>query len=177
MTFSDKIKRSREVAGMTQQQLADEVGVSKRTIASYESDGAKARRATIEKLAAALKVSVKYLSNDDCLDPLEDIEKDEYIEQARALYGAKGVRDMNELLADNAALFAGGELSQELMLLLRKKQRKSLVANIKMRLESVLWDICYDRINIGRSLKIGFLEVKSHEKRWKNSTAMLLFAV
>jgi len=29
------------------------------------------------------------------------------------LYGAKGVRDMNELLADNAALFAGGELSQE----------------------------------------------------------------
>jgi len=113
MTFSDKIKRSREVAEMTQQQLADEVGVSKRTIASYESDGAKARRATIEKLAAALKVSVKYLSNDDCLDPLEDIDKDEYIEQARALYGAKGVRDMNELLADNAALFAGGELSQE----------------------------------------------------------------
>ena len=113
MTFSDKIKRSREVAGMTQKQLADEVGVSKRTIASCESDGAKARRATIEKLAAALKVSVKYLSNDDCLDPLEDIDKDEYIEQARALYGAKGVRDMNELLADNAALFAGGELSQE----------------------------------------------------------------
>ena len=47
MTFSDKIKRSREVVGLTQQELADLVGVSKRTIASYESGGASARRSTI----------------------------------------------------------------------------------------------------------------------------------
>ena len=113
MTFSDKIKRAREVAKLTQNELAQEVGVSQRTIASYESGGAKARRSTIEKLARALKVSVKYLSDDTCTDPLADIEKDEYIDQARELYGAKGVRDMDSLLADNAALCAGGELSQE----------------------------------------------------------------
>jgi len=113
MTFSDKIKRAREVAGLTQKELAEAVGVSQRTIASYESGGASARKTTIEKLGAALKVSVKYLSDEDCTNPLEDIEKDEYIEQARAVYGAKGARDMDELLRDNAALFAGGELSQE----------------------------------------------------------------
>ena len=113
MTFSDQIKRAREVAKLTQNELAQEVGVSQRTIASYESGGARARRSTIEKLARALKVSVKFLSDDTCTDPLADIEKDEYIDQARALYGAKGVRDMDALLADNAALFAGGELSQE----------------------------------------------------------------
>ena len=113
MTFSDKIKRAREVAGMTQKELAEAVGVSQRTIASYESGGASARKTTIEKLGAALKVSVRYLSDESCTDPLADIEKDEYIEQARARYGAKGARDMDELLRDNAALFAGGELSQE----------------------------------------------------------------
>ena len=113
MTFSDKIKRAREVAKLTQNELAQEVGVSQRTIASYESGGARARRSTIEKLARALKVSVKFLSDDTCTDPLADIEKDEYIDQARELYGAKGVRDMEELLRDNTALFAGGELSQE----------------------------------------------------------------
>ena len=113
MTFSDKIKRAREVAQLTQQELADTIGVSKRTIASYESGGAIARRSTTEKLAHALGVSVKFLTEESCTDPLEDIEKDEYIDQARALYGAKGVRDMDALLADNAALFAGGELSQE----------------------------------------------------------------
>lgn len=113
MTFSDKIKRSREVAHLTQNELAQLVGVSQRTIASYESGGAKARRSTIEKLARALRVSVKFLSDDDCADPLAEIDKDDYIEQAREMYGTKGVRDMEELLRDNAALFAGGELSQD----------------------------------------------------------------
>ena len=51
MTFSDKIKVAREQAGLTQQQLADSTGVSKRTIASYESGGAIARASTMLKLA------------------------------------------------------------------------------------------------------------------------------
>lgn len=113
MTFSDKIKRFREVAGLTQRELADLVGVSQRTIASYESTNAVARRTTMAKLARALKVSVRYLSDDECTDPLADIEKDDYVEEARQRYGASGARDVDALLRDNAALFAGGELSQE----------------------------------------------------------------
>lgn len=113
MTFSDKIKRARDVANLTQQELADSIGVSKRTIASYESQGAVPRRSTLSKLARALKVSVKYLSDDACTDPLTDIEHDDYVAEARALYGEKGARDMEGLLAANTALFAGGELSQE----------------------------------------------------------------
>ena len=38
MTFSDKIKRSREVADLTQQELADLVGVSK-LLRKYKCDG------------------------------------------------------------------------------------------------------------------------------------------
>lgn len=113
MTFSDKVKRSREVVGMTQSELAAKTGVSQRTIASYESGGAIARRSTMEKLARALKVSVKYLMEENCTNPLDEIEKDGYVEQARELYGSSGVRDMDTLLRDNAALFAGGELSQD----------------------------------------------------------------
>lgn len=113
MTFSDKIKVAREQAGLTQQQLADSTGVSKRTIASYESSGAIARASTMLKLAKALNVSSKYLSDDSCLDPMADIEKDGYLEEARERYGSSGARDVDQLLRDNAALFAGGELSQE----------------------------------------------------------------
>ena len=113
MTFSDKIKRSREIVGLTQQELADAVGISKRAVAAYESEDAKARRGTIVKLAKALKVSVTYLLDDACTDPLADIEKDDYVEEARQMYGYTGARDMDRLLQDNAALFAGGELSQE----------------------------------------------------------------
>ena len=110
MTFSDKIKVAREQAGLTQQQLADSTGVSKRTIASYESGGAIARASTMLKLAKALSVSSKYLSDDSCLDPMADIEKDGYLEEHDERVGA---RDVDQLLRDNAALFAGGELSQE----------------------------------------------------------------
>ena len=113
MTFSTKIKRARETIGMTQAELADAMGVSRRTVASYESQGAIPRKSTLVKLAGVLKVSVKYLSDDDCTDPLADIEQDSYVAEARALYGEKGARDMEGLLAANTALFAGGELSQE----------------------------------------------------------------
>lgn len=113
MTFSDKVKRAREVASLTQSELALAVGVSQRTIASYESGGAIARRSTTEKLARALKVSVKYLCDESCTDPLADIEKDGYVSEARELYGNTGANDVHALLDANTALFAGGELSQE----------------------------------------------------------------
>ena len=113
MTFSDKIKRSREVAGLTQDELAALVGVSRRTVTAYECTNAVARRSTIVKLARALKVSVRYLADENCTDPLADIEKDDHVEDARRLYGASAARDVEALLHENAALFAGGELSQD----------------------------------------------------------------
>lgn len=113
MTFSDKIKVSRELCNLTQQQLADKVGVSKRTIASYESSGAIARSSTMRKLAMALNVSYDYLANEDVTDPKQGIEKISYIEEARSQYGDKAAREVDELLERNVALFAGGELSEE----------------------------------------------------------------
>lgn len=111
--FTDKVRDARIELGMTQTQLGEAVGVSLRTILAYEKGEKRPRQATMLKLAKVLKVSVKFLSDDECENPMEDIEKDGYIEEAREKYGSKGGRDIEQLLADNAALFAGGELSQE----------------------------------------------------------------
>ena len=110
--FADKVKEARISLGLSQPQLAQEVGVSPRSVQAYERGEKKPRAAMMAKLAKALKVSVKFLSDDECEDPVADIEKDNYIEEARERYGPKGARDVEQLLADNAALFAGGELSQ-----------------------------------------------------------------
>lgn len=112
-TFSEKVKDARLQLGLSQTQLGDAVGISLRAIVSYEKGEKKPRPGTMLKLAKALGVSVKFLSDDTCENPMEDIEKDGYIEEAREKYGAKGARDVDKLLADNAALFAGDELSQE----------------------------------------------------------------
>ena len=111
--FSEKVKEARNELGLSQTQLGEAAGVSLRTILSYEKGEKFPRPATMLKLAKALKVSVKFLSDVECMNPVEDIEKDGYIEEARERYGAKGARDVEQLLADNAALFAGGELSQD----------------------------------------------------------------
>ena len=111
--FPEKVRDARNELGLSQTQLGEAAGVSLRTILAYEKGEKTPRPATMLKLAKALKVSVKFLSDDECENPVEDIEKDGYIEEARERYGAQGARDVEALLADNAALFAGGELSQE----------------------------------------------------------------
>ena len=111
-TFAVKVQEARLSLGLSMTELANNVGVSARTIQAYEHDEKKPRPAMLVKLAKALKVSVKFLKDDNCEDPVADIEKDNYIEDARKRYGTSGMKDMTELLDGSKALFAGGALSQ-----------------------------------------------------------------
>ena len=113
MTFAEKIKSVRETRHMTQQELCDQIHVSRRTITAYENGAAYPRASTMRKLAACLGVSIDYLRDDSISDPTYGLEKQEYIEQVRDLYGNKGAAEMEFLLKRNAALFAGGEFPQE----------------------------------------------------------------
>lgn len=112
-TFSEKVKEARVSLGISQPQLGKKIGLSVRSVIAYEKGEKKPRPASMLKLAKALGVSVKFLSDDECEDPMADIEKDDYIGEARNRYGASGDKDMDELLSANTALFAGGELSQD----------------------------------------------------------------
>lgn len=111
--FPEKVKAARNELDLSQTQLGELAGVSLRTIVAYEKGEKEPRPSTLLKLAKALKVSVRFLTDDECNNPMQDIEKDGYIEEARRRYGSRGMKDMQTLLAENTALFAGGELSQE----------------------------------------------------------------
>ena len=112
-TFPEKVREGRFELNISQAKLGKLVGVSQRAIQTYEQGMKKPRQGVVLKLAKALNVSVKYLTDDNCTDPVEDIEKDGYIAEAHEKYGASGARDINALLSENTALLAGGELSQE----------------------------------------------------------------
>lgn len=112
-TFPEKVKEARVSLGISQPQLGKKIGLSTRSVIAYEKGEKKPRPASMLKLAKALGVSVKFLSDDECEDPMADIEKDDYIGEARNRYGASSAKDMDELLSANTALFAGGELSQD----------------------------------------------------------------
>ena len=104
MKFSEKLRRARINAGLTQSQLANELGVSLRTVTNYETgDRYPKKRELYKKMAEVLGVEVNYLLTED----------EDFIADAEEKYGAKGARQAQELLSEVTGLFAGGCLAQE----------------------------------------------------------------
>lgn len=112
-TLPEKVKAARCTLGLSQTELGELVGVSLRSIVSYEKGEKYPREKTLYQLARALRVSVKYLKDDTCENPAEDMEKDLFIVDAPERYGLDGTRDTAQMLAENKALFADDTLPQE----------------------------------------------------------------
>ncbi|MCD8110271.1 MAG: helix-turn-helix domain-containing protein [Clostridiales bacterium] len=110
--LADKIRDSRERLELKQEQLAELVGVSRRSIIAYETGSAIPRERTMRKLAEALGVTQYYLTHDDCDDPDAGINEEPFVQAARDAFGKKGADEMADLLQRNQALFAGGTLSE-----------------------------------------------------------------
>ena len=88
----------------TQETLAEKVGASRRSIIAYEKGDKHPRDRMLYQLAKALHVSIRYLKDDTCENPREDIEKDIYIMETQNEYGARDARNVAALLAENQAL-------------------------------------------------------------------------
>ncbi|MCI1959549.1 MAG: helix-turn-helix transcriptional regulator [Clostridia bacterium] len=112
-TFREKLIDRRAELGLTQNELSKRSGIGKRTITSYETDGRIPQPSQLYKLSKALGVSPEYLKNDNIDDKNYGIERMEYVEETRKLYGQKEAVNVEKLLKQNTALFAGGELSEE----------------------------------------------------------------
>ena len=112
-TTADKIRESRIRLNLKQQELADQIGVCLRTITKYEKQGVMPRGLNLHKLSEVLGVSEAYLTNDEIEDPTYGLEEAPYVDSARAAYGKKGADDMERLLTQTQALFAGGDIPEE----------------------------------------------------------------
>lgn len=112
-TFREKLISRRAELGLTQGELSKKAGIGLRTVTSYETDGRLPQPMQLYKLAKALDVTPEYLKNDEIENPQYGKESMEYVEDARRRYGARKARDVETLLQQNAALFAGGDISEE----------------------------------------------------------------
>ena len=111
--FGEKITTARKKAKLSMIQLAEMVGVSRRSIYSYETGLSTPRQNMLRKLAKALGVTIEYLTTNDCDDPEQGRIREENVDAARELFGSKGAMEAEELLTRNVALLAGGTLDQE----------------------------------------------------------------
>lgn len=61
LTFGEKLKELREKSGLTQRQLAAQIGIGKSTLAMYESKDRMPSPAMLIKISAVFHVSTDYL--------------------------------------------------------------------------------------------------------------------
>lgn len=111
-TTGEKIRERRTHLGLTQTELANKIGVTLRTITKYEKQGVMPRGRNLRELAKVLGVSEVYLANEEIEDETYGLEEAPYIDSVRATYGAKGANDMQNLLLQTQAMFAGGDVPQ-----------------------------------------------------------------
>ena len=116
MTFGEKIKSLRKSKGMNQTQLANALGVSLRTIRGWEAEGRYPKQHELyQKLADTLGCDISYLMT----------EGEAFITEAAEQYGSRGAKQAQQILEQAAAMFAGGELTDDeiQMLYLDSKKR------------------------------------------------------
>lgn len=65
MSFKDRLKEARLSSGLTQEQLANEIGVAKSTLTGYEKGNREPDMAKIAKIIETLNVSADFLFQDD----------------------------------------------------------------------------------------------------------------
>ena len=104
MKFGDKLREQRVRHGLTQDQFAKEIGISRRTLLHYEmSKTYPKRREIYKKLADFFEVDMNYFLTED----------EEFLTEAAEKYGRRGLSQAESVLEQAAALFAGGELSDD----------------------------------------------------------------
>jgi transcriptional regulator with XRE-family HTH domain len=69
--FGERLYKIRKARGMTQQELGDKIGATKRVIAFYEGDHAGPTPELLQKMAAGLNVSASHLLGQK---PIQDIK-------------------------------------------------------------------------------------------------------
>ena len=104
MTFGEKVRAAREARNMTQEQLANAIGMSKRMVSYWENHNKLPKsRDTYPVVAKALGIDVEVLLDDNT----------EFVLQAAETYGYRGAQQALQLVQQITGLYAGGELEEE----------------------------------------------------------------
>ena len=87
MTFGEKIQKLRKEAGLSQEELSYQLGVSRQAVSKWERDNGYPETEKIVRISKLFQVSLDYLLND------EDAEKPEMRPDENGLYVSREMAD------------------------------------------------------------------------------------
>ncbi|MBP3940575.1 MAG: helix-turn-helix transcriptional regulator [Christensenellaceae bacterium] len=111
-SFAENVRRAREEAGLSQEEFGKLIGVSRRAVVAYETTSTKPRSGVLNLMPRALGVSKEYLTNPEIEDPSYGQDRSPYIEDVREKYGDHAASEVENLLGQASALFAGGSIDE-----------------------------------------------------------------
>lgn len=88
MAFKDRLKEARLAANLTQEQIANIIGVAKSTFTGYEKGNSEPNMATVQKIMDALNIDANFLWQDEMRNTTQfvvSIEEKEHIKKYRTL--------------------------------------------------------------------------------------------
>lgn len=92
MTIAERMQRTRKITGLTQEELADRIGVQRNTVWRWENGKAKPEAETVSKIASALNVSTGYLLGEtDDPEPLQEQQVSATVKEPQIKTEDKGV--------------------------------------------------------------------------------------
>lgn len=99
MDFGEKLKEARNNKGMTQEQLASQLGIAKSTLAGYEKGNREPDVFKIKKLIEILDVDADYLLDIKKSPPISDemSEEETAIQLYKALIASGFIKEGEEL--------------------------------------------------------------------------------
>jgi transcriptional regulator with XRE-family HTH domain len=97
MTFGEKLKKSRNEAGLSQEKLAEMIMVSRSAIAKWETDKGMPDISNLKLLAQALNISIDYLLDDGTRIDMSVIRKSitlsDYTDKKITVWNKKKIKD------------------------------------------------------------------------------------
>lgn len=154
MTFAEKLKHSRKAAGMTQEALAEKLGVSRQAVTKWETDRGIPDIENIMRISNLFGMTV-----DEFLVQEKETARDkEYLFESRTEYDIDGVKRFDMKLGGAALLRVVGTSGEKVLLHLASNDIPALESDFKVKIDDIR-----NRIDIDVNRKNNMTETKAKE--------------
>lgn len=113
MILSEKIKELRLEKEMTQEELAEKIGVARWSVTQYENGNRVPRKSTIERIAAVLDINPATLSDDTAELHTDEEIIERYGATIKDKYGEEAKKGFRKMVLNNKPMFAGGLMPEQ----------------------------------------------------------------
>ena len=154
MTFAEKLKSARKAAGMTQEVLAEKLGVSRQAVTKWETGRG------IPDIENMIVISNLFGSTVDefLSEEKETAVRKGYLYESRTEYDIDGKKRFDLKLGGACLLRAVGTDSEKVMIHLASNEISTLESDFKVKIDDIK-----DRIDVDINRKNGMTEARAKE--------------